>query len=168
MVLSLADQYYLKALENYPFGLEFTIENLNYALSYDENHAPANCLMGRLYMYQLKDFEKARQCFYKSLVGNINFPDTYKYYSLLRIWEGEYIRALAIIDRGLKVKGMDRSILYIHKAMIHEWKFEFKEAKAVLKQAKLCSVDQCRLNQLNEDLRRIKKKIKSCKVIKKK
>jgi len=39
MELTTADQYYLKASCSYPFDLESTIENLNYALSYDYEHA---------------------------------------------------------------------------------------------------------------------------------
>ncbi|MEN8119440.1 MAG: hypothetical protein ABFS35_03800 [Bacteroidota bacterium] len=33
MSITLADQYYIKAIDNYPYNLEESIENLNYALS---------------------------------------------------------------------------------------------------------------------------------------
>jgi len=167
MNLTLADQYYLKALDNYPYNLEFAIENLNYALGYDDEHAPSNCLLGKVYMYQIKDYKKAGQCFYNALVADVNYPDTYKYYSLLRMWEGEYDRAWKIILRGLRVKGMDKSVLYLHKATILEWKMELKEAKAVLKQAKLYSVDPCRISKIDQDLARIKQKLKAIKAKKK-
>ena len=48
MGLSIADQYYVKAFDNYPFEIENTVENLSYALSYDEHHVQANCLMGQV------------------------------------------------------------------------------------------------------------------------
>jgi len=165
MNISLADQYYLKATDYYPFNLEQSIENLTYALGSDELHAPSNCMLGKIFMYQLKDYSRAAECFYNALKGDASFPDTYKYYSLLRMWEGEYARATEIINRGLKVKGMNISILLVNKAKIHEWNLEFKAAKAVLKQAQLYTVDECALDQMDRDLKRIKKKAKSKKPV---
>ena len=160
MEFSLADQYYLKAHDNYPYELEVAIEQLNYALSYDDKHAPANCMMGKIYMFQLKDYKKASECFYNALLGDLNYPDTYKYYSLLRAWEGEYERAFKIIARGLAVKGMDKASLLLIKANIHEWKMEFIAARKVLKQAKLIATDKCKIDYIDSSLSRLKKKMK--------
>ncbi|MCG8582088.1 MAG: hypothetical protein MI866_19340 [Bacteroidales bacterium] len=43
---TLADQYFIKALDQYPYSLEEAIENLGYALSQDGEHSGANYLMG--------------------------------------------------------------------------------------------------------------------------
>jgi len=161
MDLTLADQYYLKAKGSYPWAIDDAIENLQYALSYDENHASANCLLGKVYMYQLKDYEKAAKCFYNALVGNINYPDTYKYFSLLRIWQGEYKRALIIIQKGLTIQGIDRSVLMLHLALIYELKGELEKAKMTLKQTKLFCIDPTREHQIKGNLSRLKKKIKA-------
>jgi len=48
----------------------------------------------------------------------------------------------------------------MHKAIIHEWKGEFKAAKKILKQAKFLSIDTERINSINANLSRIKKKQK--------
>ena len=167
MELSLADQYYLKALGNYPYDMEEAIENLNYAISYNDEHAPAKCMMGRVYMYYIKDYDAAGKSFYQALQADINYPDTYKYFSLLRIWQGSFDRAMEIIQRGIQVPGMDISMLMIHKALIHEYKREWSHAKIVLKRAKLISTDQNRLNHIDNKLKRIKKKAKSMRVNKK-
>ncbi len=167
MELSLADQYYLKALDHYPFDMEEAIENLNYAISYNDEHAPAKCMMGRVYMYYIKDYDAAGRSFYQALQADINYPDTYKYFSLLRIWEGSYDRALTIIERGFQVKAMDITMLLINLALIHEYKREWRSAKIVLKRAKLISTDQTKLNHIDTVLKRIKSKAKSLKVNKK-
>ena len=167
MELTLADQYYLKALDHYPYDMEFTIENLNYAISYDEEHAPAKCMLGRVYMYYIKDYDAAARSFYEALAADMNYPDTYKYYSLLRIWEGSYDKASLIIERGVKVNGMDISMLMIHKALIHEYKREWRSAKIVLKRAKLISIDHKPLSHIDLVLKRVKNKSKSVKVNKK-
>ena len=81
MSISIADTYYLKAVSNYPWNLDEATENLNYALSYDEHHAPANCLMGRLYMEILKDFDKAGSYFEQAIINDLQYVDTYKWFS---------------------------------------------------------------------------------------
>ena len=78
MSLTIADQYYLKAVDFYPYDLAQTTEALNYALSYDSEHSQANCLMGRLHMEVLKNFETAEQYFEAAIVSNLQYVDTYK------------------------------------------------------------------------------------------
>ena len=63
MATLLADGYYLKAMENYPWELSEALENLNYTLSYDPEHAGANCLMGQLQMHYLKNYQAAEEYF---------------------------------------------------------------------------------------------------------
>ncbi len=167
MGLSNADNYYLKALDYYPYNMEFAIENLNYALGYDDEHAPSNCMLGKIYMYQLKDYHRAGKCFYTALECDKNYTDTYKYYSLLRIWQGEYKRAQSIINRGMTIIGMDKSVLLTHNAIIHECMGDYKQAKRVLSKAKLFSIDKHRLEKIDVDLSRLKEKIKSLKSTKK-
>ncbi|MEO1097874.1 MAG: hypothetical protein AAFX57_08965 [Bacteroidota bacterium] len=67
MTLTLANQYFLKAMDEYPYCLEETIENLNYALSYEDEHAGANCLMGKVYLEQFQNFELAEEYFIKAM-----------------------------------------------------------------------------------------------------
>ncbi|WP_224994460.1 OprD family porin [Cesiribacter sp. SM1] len=56
MAVSLADQYYIRALNCYPYSPEDVLENLNYALSHDGGHARANCLIGRTWSSLLTCF----------------------------------------------------------------------------------------------------------------
>ena len=42
---TLADKYYLKAVDSYPHNLEESVESLTLALSYDGEHVGANYLM---------------------------------------------------------------------------------------------------------------------------
>lgn len=163
MDITLADQYFIKALDYYPYDLESTFENLTYALSYDEAHAPANCLLAKVYMYQLKDYHMAGEYFYKSLQANMSYPETYKHYSLLRIWQGEYLRAQKIIARGLRVRGMDMGVLKLNQAIIYELQGELKLAKRTLKEVKQFSINRVRITNINTSLSRIKKKRKSLK-----
>ena len=51
---SLANQYYLKALDSFHYDNAECLENLQYAVGCDAEHVAAHVLLGRLYYYQLK------------------------------------------------------------------------------------------------------------------
>lgn len=163
MNLTIGDQYYLKARDYYPYNMEFVVENLNYALSYDDEHTQANFLLGKVYMYLMKDYGKATQCFEKVLRCNLDYADVYKHYSLLKIWLKDYDGARKLINYGEKVKGMDVSTLLILKAIIYECRGEYHQAKALLKRAKLYSIDVNTINKIKLNLTRVKDKIKTSK-----
>lgn len=167
MSINIADAYYLKAANNYPYHLEFVTENLNYALSYDENHAQALFLMGRLHMEILKDYNQAEFYFEQAIINDLNFVDTYKYFSLLKIWQGEYEKAEKIIAYGMKVKGMDRSILLHRKALILEAKGQTILAKKLVAYAMRSCLTESHIDFFNEEARRLQIKSKAIKKLKK-
>lgn len=160
MSFTIADQYYLKAYENYPYDYENVVENLSYALSYDESHARANHLMGCVQMYILKEFKSAKDYFEQALIGDLDFPDTYKNYSKLLIWIGEFEKAEKLIRYGLTVKGMDKKALLVNKASIYEVNGQLKVTKKILKLAKAYCFDESNTTHIDKELSRIKKKMK--------
>ena len=168
MALTIADKYYLQAVDGYPYDLKEVIEYLSYALSYDDGHAPANCLMGQLYMVQLKDFEKAEHYLNQAIIANLSYPDSYKYLALLKVWTSDIDAAFRIISHAEKIKGMDRSTLLWVKAIAFECRLQLKEAKAVIKEAKLICIQKELLDEFDLMLKRINEKIKANKSAKKK
>jgi tetratricopeptide (TPR) repeat protein len=155
-----AYNFYLKASDYYPYNMEMVMENLNYALSYDENLCQANCLMGRVYMEILKDYIQAEYFFELALCASLEYPDTYKYYSLLMIWKGEYNKALKIIQFGLKVKGMNRAVLYQNKSILYELKGDFKKARDFMEVALKYCFNTCSSEIIEREVRRLNKKIR--------
>lgn len=160
MDLSLADQYYIKALDNYPYNLEFAIENIQYALSYDNEHVQALCLLGQLYMYQMKDYGEAKSCFNQALKSDLNYPDTYKHLSQLYVWLGAYDQAEKLIQYGLKIAGMDRCILLRTLAIAYEYRGNLQQSKEILIKASLIAVNTRCIEAINTDLTRVKNKRK--------
>jgi tetratricopeptide (TPR) repeat protein len=155
-----ADQYFLKALDNYGYDMNETLESLEYALSYDDIHAASNCLMGCVQMFWIKNFKTAAHSFELALIGDKEYVDTYKYFSLLMIWTGNFERAEKLIIDGMKLKGMDKAILLSRKAMMYECNGRYKEAKQILKMAYHLSFNDSYTNFFDQELLRIKKKIK--------
>jgi len=167
MSISIADAYYLKALNMYPWKMETVTENLNYALSYDPDHAQANCLMGRLYMEILKDFNEAEYYFEKAIMCDINYVETYKYFSLLKIWQGEYDKARKIINYGMKVKGMDKAIMTHRKVMIYEAKGQQLAAQKLLAFAMRCALSDEAYTFFKDEMSRLRSKLKAVRKYKK-
>lgn len=160
MDITIADQYYVKALNNYPYELETVIENLNYALSYNEDHCQANYLMGRLFMEIMKEYDMAEKYFVKALSCNLNFPDTYKSFSLLKIWNKDFEGALKLIDYALKLKGTNKALMLCRKSMIYECIGSYKKVKFYLKEAKLYCFDNTSIEFIEREFKRIEKKNK--------
>jgi tetratricopeptide (TPR) repeat protein len=159
-MLSLADQYYLQALDHYPYCLTDAIAALGYALSYDENHPQAHCLMGRLMMEKVKDYHVAAHHFEISLLYGPEFVDTYKYYSMLQIWLGKYDKAEAIIRRGLKVPGMETAALKYNRAILYETQGNIARAMNEIRNVIQIVTNPDAQTHLEGELQRMKRKEK--------
>lgn len=135
MDTALANNYYLKALDHYPYDLTEFLEAINYALTYDEDHTDAHCLMGLFYMDQLQKFDDAKYHFNKALASDLD--NLKAYYSLIRclIATEEYAQAFRVIEHAQKVKGISSEALDHRIAIILERKLQFRSAKKFLKRA---------------------------------
>ena len=163
---TLSTQYYLKALESFPWNLADVFENLNYALGYNEDHAPAHCLYGRLCMSYLKDLKEAEYHFEQALRIDFDFPDTYKYYSQLKMWKGEFKSAKRIIDFGMNRAGVDKSILLFRKAQICEIQSNYDRAEWYLYQAirwSQCTENREKLISERKRIKQWRRRIKKAK-----
>ncbi|URM35357.1 hypothetical protein [Flavobacterium anhuiense] len=131
------DKYLFQALDNYPFWLEGTIESLDYAFSYDDKNTMVLCLYGRIQAEQLMNYEEAKSYFQQALAINIHALEVYPYYLKTLILNEDYEEAQKLIDFALTVKGINKSEIYINKAILLEAQNEFKKALEEIKNAKL-------------------------------
>lgn len=159
--LTTADTYFLKALDNYDYNnMEEAIENMEYALGYDPEHAPAWCLKGRMLMDQFKRFEAAKKCFEMAILFDPNYVETYKHYTLLLIWMSDFKRAQIIVNKSKRVKGMSMATVILRSAMIHEYQGNIGEAIRIAKKGRLFSLTQTNYDFFNGEVNRLKKKIR--------
>ena len=133
---TLVNNYIFKALESYPFDLEEVMEALNFALSYDDKNTMALTLMGRVYAEKLYKYEEAIVYFKQALAENINAFEVYTPYINTLLWNEDYKEVEDFIDFALKVKGSDKALLYLKKAILHEQLKEYKAAITFIKLAK--------------------------------
>jgi len=163
MEITLADQYYLKAAVSYPWNIAEALEQLNYALSYDDEHAQSWCLQGMIHMYSLKNYDSAQTAFNMALRSDLNYVDTYKHLTLLEIWKGDIKKARKLIDYAFQVEVMEKSTILGLEAMVFEIQGRFKDAERILETARLISISCDTMSWLNKISKRIKTKKKNCK-----
>ena len=157
---TIADQYYIKALDQYPYDLNETMENLNYALSYNKEHIGANYLMGKLHCEQLNQYIEAEEYYVAALASD---PDNMKVcseYTVLLIRMREFDKAKGLIAYTQKLKGVDISTIKAHKALINEYQLNYKKALKNYRKALLHAYDEDLINQINQDIKRVKMKKK--------
>jgi tetratricopeptide (TPR) repeat protein len=160
MATTLAETYYLKALEDYPWELSAVMENLTYALSYDDENAAANCLMGQLQMNQLKNYSLAEEYFEKAISYDPSFACAYEQLVVLHIRLSKFRKAQRVLKYAQNIPSMNRSFVLKSMALILEKQAQFKLAKRYLKSALLETTCKDECDQLETDVERVKTKLK--------
>ena len=162
MWLTLADNYYLKAkVATQGFGgdWEEATESLNYALSYNQNHCPTLCLLGKIYVEQLSNYEEAFQCFDKVIAHDINYLEVYPMYAKYLLWADKINEAQKLLVFAFTIKGIDKAELYGLMAYALEMQGNYKIALKMLKKAKLETYNENHMDYISEEIKRVKKKM---------
>lgn len=157
---NLHNNYVFKAMDAYPYELEETLEALNYALSYNSKDAQALCLMGRVYAEQLKDYETAKQYFAEAIAQHMEMPKTYPFYIQTLLWNGDYDEADKLITFGLTIKGTDKALLQLLQGILLEKQGKYKAAIKIFKLANKTATNNCFIEYVNNEISRVKKKMK--------
>lgn len=167
---TLTNNYVFKALENYPYDLEEVMESLNYALSYDDKNTMALTLMGRVHAEKLCKYDEAISYYKEALAENIHAFEVYPHYINVLLWNEDYKEAEDFIDFAITVKGSDKAVLYLKKAILYDQLKSYKEALGFIKKAKELTYNSDFMHTVNEEKNRIKEKMpkkKKCKTSKK-
>lgn len=166
MATGIANGYYLKALDNYPYCLPEFLESINYALAYDDAHADAHCLMGVFYMDQLQKFNDAIFHFDKALEADVFNIQTYYNYIRLTIVTDEVEKAYEMINFASTIKGVDKPTLLHLEAILHEKSEEYQLGIDCLDLAVKLELSNDRITFYQSEKNRIREKLKtSLKVI---
>lgn len=129
-------KYYFQALDNFPFNMEETIEALNYALSYDEKDSDCLVLMAKVYAEVMEEYETAKEYFSLAMEYNLNNLKIYAPYADCLIQNEDFDEAERLLDFAMKLKGIDRSGLWLNKAKIADMHRNKREINRCIKEAK--------------------------------
>lgn len=165
MGLTLADQYYLKALDDYNYNFEAVMENLNYALSYEPEHAGSIYLMGKLYMEQFQKFDLAEEYFVSAMSSDPININTCESYSWLLIRTRRFKEALKLLNYASNLKGAILPEFIRSEALVYELMYDFDKSKNKLEEALMQSYDDQYISFLKKEIVRVaQKKKKAMKV----
>lgn len=162
------NKYYFEALDNYPYSLPDCLEALNYALSYDPEDADSLCLMGRIYSEMLADYEKAKLYFEEAMlcdVTNLNVP---QYYIKCLLDNEDFHEAEKLIRYSLKIKGIDKSVIWLHRSLLSEKRGSLTNALKFLNEAEKYCFTSCSLDSIKDRKKFVKSKMPKKKRLKKK
>lgn len=165
MALTLADTYYLKAMDSYPYDLEETIENLHYALSYNTEHANANCLMAKILTELFKDYASAEKYFEMALASDPNHLNACMDYAQLLIETAEYNKAEKLLTYARAIKGVDLAQLYYLEGLLYEYQKDYIKAIQLYKEALENAYDADFIYFIEDCTERVNKKIASSNAI---
>ncbi len=156
----LLNNYVLKAIDAYPYDLEETVENLNYALSYESNNAYALFLMGKLQAEKIGDYETAKLYFAEALASKMDFQKVYPKYIQTLLWNDDLDEAQKLIDFALTIKGIDKGAIWDKQGQLFEIKQAYKKAIKAYKTAKVFGYNDSFINYTDDEISRIKSKLK--------
>lgn len=157
-MITIADQYYIKALDEYPYNLEFALEHLGYALGYDPGHAGANYLMGRLQMEQFHNYEAAEEYFQIALSNDPQHVKTCEKYIQLFIHKKEYVKAKKLIRYTYKLPHAVLAHILHLDALLNEHQKNYEKAILLLIQAMEENFDNDFSSYLEKELERVEAK----------
>ncbi|WP_053002145.1 tetratricopeptide repeat protein [Kordia jejudonensis] len=166
MALNIADQYYLKAkgaMAGFCSDWEEACEAISYAISYDENHCPSLCLLGKIQAQYLNNYEAAFENFDKCIAADINYVQVYPEYIKTLIWANELARAKQLLAFAQKIKGVDIAELCWCEAYIHEVENKYKKGLKCLKKAKQHIYNDDYIYFIENEERRLQNKLKKVK-----
>lgn len=161
METNILNTYVLKALDAYPYDLEETVENLNYALSYQEDNIHALFLMGKLQAEQFGDYEKAKHYYAEVLAIKLDFHKVYSSYIQVLLWNEDFIEAQQLIEFAFTVKGLKKSEIWVLNGQLLEQKQHYKKALKSFKTAKQVAYNNDFTSFIDSETSRIKAKIKA-------
>ena len=161
MDTNLLNTYVLKALDAYPYDLEEVVENLNYALSYQNDNVHALFLMGQLQAEQFGDYEKAKQYYAEALANKMEFFKIYPKYITVLIWNEDFNEAQELVDFAFNLKGICKGELWMLQGQLFENKHQFNKALNAFKKSQLHTYNIEFMSVVESEISRVKKKVKS-------
>lgn len=135
------NHYVFKAMEEFEYNIEYAAEALGYALSYDENNTMALTLMGRLYAEKMFDYETAIDYFKQALAEKVNAFEVYQPYIDTLMINEDYKEVTEFIEFAFTVKGVNKAMLYLNKAVLQERLFAYEQAMLMIKEAEKHNYD---------------------------
>lgn len=158
MTWTIADDYYVRAHELFPYQLGQVMENLNYALSYDAEHFGANMLMAKVYLEVLEELENAAIYFEIAMGINPRSDLLCREYFWLFIRKNELDSAAKMVKYVYELPEAHRSDVARMDALVNELRGDYDRSLELLDQAKMETYSNEFMRFLELEIKRVTEK----------
>ena len=134
--------------------IEECINELSLLLIRYPDHGRGNALLGRLYLRHISDYTKAEDCFLQALRFDPLYPELYYDFAELLIHLEKYTEAIAVLNKGFEIPGIEKNKLYRWTGMIYEKQKDFDQAILNYTQAIYDSFSDTFIQLLKSDIKR--------------
>ncbi|MFM7014839.1 MAG: tetratricopeptide repeat protein [Bacteroidota bacterium] len=161
MINATDKQLYLAARLLKEGQVEECINELSLLLLRYPDHGRGNALMGQVFMHHFLDYSNAEACFTKALRFDPLNPTLYSDFAELLILLEKYTEAIAVINKGFEIPGIEKEKLFRLSGLIHEKQQDFDQAIAFYTDGILQSMSESNIKKLQADIQRcmLKKRI---------
>lgn len=161
MATTLAHQYFLKAQDAFPFEMAEVLENLQYALSYDEECIGALCLMGKVQQEYLHYYESAERYLQQALAIEAGNSCALQQLFCLYVKWPRLQKAERLLSYAQRQAVFSPSYLYTAQGALLERRGFIKLARNYLQMAQVHALNDEEQALLNREAERLKKQHKA-------
>ncbi|HWZ04082.1 MAG TPA: tetratricopeptide repeat protein [Mucilaginibacter sp.] len=155
------EEKYLQAVEEVNYGESpKAFQLLKEIIDNDPLYARAHFQLGKIYYYEIRDYQTAGYHFKTCMDLEPSFPDNYFHYLSLVVFLRMEKQANHIIEKALEVPGVNISSIYELQGLFFEKSKNFSKALNAYQRASVEVTTKDHSDTIEESLDRVKEKIR--------
>ncbi len=153
------EEKYLQAIDELKYGENSkALQLLNEIISDDPLYTRAHYQLGKIYYYEINDYQAAGYHFKTCAELEPLFPDVYYHYLHLLVFLEMEKKALQISEKALSVPGVTAASVYNLMGLLAERKKEWKSAIEFYRKGVLEVTSKMEKEHIDESIERVKAK----------
>jgi tetratricopeptide (TPR) repeat protein len=153
------EEKFLKALDKINYGkTPKALQLLNEIIADDPFYARAHYQLGKIYYYDINDYQAAGYHFKTCIELEPSFPDVYEHYLRLLVFLSMDKQVPAVKEKALAVAGVNKSYIHYLTGLHAEKKREWSDALAAYQEAFMSAVGKHDKETAENCIERVKAK----------
>jgi tetratricopeptide (TPR) repeat protein len=154
------EEKYLQAVDELSYGeTPKGLRLLNEIITSDPAYARAHYQLGRIFFYDIKDYQAAGYHFQTCAELEPSFPDLYEPYLELLVFLDMERKAAEVALKALDVAGVSASAVYRQLGLLHEKHKNWNEAMQAYRDAFMEVTDKEEKQDIEDNMARIRQKM---------
>lgn len=159
------EEKYLQAVDKYSYGKTTkALRLLTEIIANEPLYARAHYQLGKIYYYEMEDYQTAGYHFKICMEVEPSFPDVYYHYLQLVVFLNMEKLANTIAAKALTVPGVNLASVYKFSGLIAEKNKHWAKAIEAYQRAFIEVTDKKQIESIEESLTRVRSKIQRSKI----